>query len=83
MDLKELEALLSLSATPGFVLILGIYCYFQFKELRKGHASLKEGLDAIHNNGFVRKDILEEKEKRVEETHHEFDRRISLLEGKH
>ena len=83
MELKELEALLSLSATPGFVLILGIYCFFQFKELKKGHAELKAGMDAIHNNGFVRKDVMEEKEERAKETHEEFNRRISVLEGKH
>lgn len=72
-NLNDLNTLLGLlSATPGVVLLIGLYFYWSLRQTRKDldtflnddwkefQKQYREDMDALHNNGFVHKDVFEE-----------------------
>ena len=83
MELKDLNTLVEiLSATPGVMILLGLYFFFEFRALKREVHKLKLGMTAIQNNGFVHKNVLEEKEKVAKVIHEALEGRIERLEVK-
>lgn len=80
-QLKDVFEILGLSATPATVAAVGYILYDKLKGRVDIVVDAVKKLDfEIHNNGFVRKDMIAEKQKVADEVHDALEKRIELLE---